>query len=124
VVLSSGGDPHTALDDVEQVVLFESSSDSDDEEWDSDGPFAVTGPEILPYPIKGPIIWRRPFSTSSARPESDRITPKNTYASSVQSVRRLRAVFERWKHEACHESQAARAPQTAAVFQLHKSQST
>jgi hypothetical protein len=35
VVLSSGGDTHTALDEVEQVVMFESSSNSNDKEWDA-----------------------------------------------------------------------------------------
>jgi hypothetical protein len=32
VVLSSDGYPHTALDEIEQVVMFESSSGLDDEE--------------------------------------------------------------------------------------------
>jgi hypothetical protein len=89
VFLSSGGHPHTSLDEVEHLVMVESSSDSDDEEW-----------------------------------ESNRITPENITASSVQSIRRPRAVFERWKHEARHESQAVRSPQTTAVVQLRKPQST
>jgi hypothetical protein len=35
VILNSGGDAHTALDEVEQVVIVEFASDSDDEEWDA-----------------------------------------------------------------------------------------
>jgi hypothetical protein len=56
VVLSSGGDSHTALDKVEHLAMFESSSDSDDEEWDADDPFDVAGPKILTYPMKEIII--------------------------------------------------------------------
>jgi hypothetical protein len=62
---------------------------------------------------------RQPLSTTSARWESNRMTPRDISASSVQSIRRLRAVFERWKHEARHEIQAVRSPETAAVFQTH-----
>jgi hypothetical protein len=56
VVLSSGGDPYTAIKEVEQVVMLQSSSDLDDEESDADDSFAVPGPKILIYPMKEPII--------------------------------------------------------------------
>jgi hypothetical protein len=56
MVLGFIADPHTSLDELEPVVIFESSSDSGDEEWDADDPFAVPGPKILTYPMKEPII--------------------------------------------------------------------
>jgi hypothetical protein len=60
VVIGSGGDPHIAVDEIKEVVVFESSSDSDDEEWDADDPFAVPGPKILTHLMKEPIIEFHP----------------------------------------------------------------
>jgi hypothetical protein len=51
VLHSSGGDPCTALDEVENELLFESSSDSDNEDLDANDPFSISGPKVTTHPL-------------------------------------------------------------------------
>jgi hypothetical protein len=55
VLHSSGGDPCIALDKVEVELLFEFPSVSDDEDWDGDDSFSISGPKIITHPLKRPV---------------------------------------------------------------------
>jgi hypothetical protein len=50
VLRSSGSEPHIALGEVEGKLLFESSSDTDDEDWDADDLFSLPGPKTITHP--------------------------------------------------------------------------
>jgi hypothetical protein len=47
VLHSSGGDPWTMFNEVEDEMQFESSSDSDDEDLDADDPFSIPDLKIM-----------------------------------------------------------------------------
>jgi hypothetical protein len=48
VLDSSAGDPYTGPDE----LWFESSSGSDDEDWDADDPFNIPGSKVVTCPLK------------------------------------------------------------------------
>jgi hypothetical protein len=52
---STADEPRAVLHKIENEAVFNSSSDSDDEEWDGADPFSVPNATIINHSLKEPI---------------------------------------------------------------------